>query len=210
VTGLGVVDIPPPEADTGTKAALAAEEQAILMRVRAGDTEAFGELFSRYRDEVIRLAIRWGLDPFTAEDVASETFLRVLTGIQREGSATDFTGRGAAPLLIEAAKRVMVDRFRRARNRLEEPSDVVELRGSASSAEDIALQAWTAQALWAAVAKLLPGQRNALVYRFLLGLSVNEAAGRAGMATGTIKSHQHHGIRALREMASLFTDTGST
>lgn len=52
--------------------------------------------------------------------------------------------------------------------------------------------------LMAALATLPPRQRQVIVLRHWLGLSVEETAGDLGISTGTVKSQTAHGLAALR------------
>jgi RNA polymerase sigma factor (sigma-70 family) len=62
------------------------DEAGLLGRVRTGDRAAMDVLYRRHRDAAVRAARRV-VDPTTAEDVASEAFLRVYTAV----------GAGAGP-----------------------------------------------------------------------------------------------------------------
>jgi len=52
--------------------------------------------------------------------------------------------------------------------------------------------------LMAALAALPPGQRQVIVLRHWLGLSVEETADDLGISAGTVKSQTAHGLAALR------------
>jgi RNA polymerase sigma-70 factor (ECF subfamily) len=52
-------------------------ERKTLERIRAGDGDAFASLFHRYKDLVYRTAYLMLGDPYEAEDVLQEVFLRV-------------------------------------------------------------------------------------------------------------------------------------
>ncbi len=51
-------------------------DMEIVRRVQAGDTEAFGELVSRYSGRIYTLALAVVRDAQRAEDVVQETFIR--------------------------------------------------------------------------------------------------------------------------------------
>jgi RNA polymerase sigma-70 factor, ECF subfamily len=58
-------------------------DQQLVMRLRAGDEEAFIELVHRHHAPLIRLARTFVDRTDIAEDVAQETWLAMLTGIDR-------------------------------------------------------------------------------------------------------------------------------
>jgi RNA polymerase sigma factor (sigma-70 family) len=54
----------------------------LLRRVRCGDSEAFGILYSRYAGLAMAWCRRWCHDPSAAEDLRSEAFTRLLSAIR--------------------------------------------------------------------------------------------------------------------------------
>src|SRR5881275_877811 len=87
-------------------------EQELVAALRAGDETAFVALVDRYHPSLVRLARMYVRQPSVAEEVAQETWLAVLNGIDRfEGrsrpgsSASSPTGqRRAASAKAEACR----------------------------------------------------------------------------------------------------------
>ena len=67
----------------------AAEDRALLERLRAGEDAAFGELFSRHSAAVFRLALGLANDRSEADDLTAEAFFRVLQAIRRGSGPVD-------------------------------------------------------------------------------------------------------------------------
>jgi RNA polymerase sigma-70 factor (ECF subfamily) len=59
------------------------EDLALLGRLRDGDERAFEELVERYHRSLVRIALMYVRDRAVAEEVAQETWLAVLEGIDR-------------------------------------------------------------------------------------------------------------------------------
>ena len=59
------------------------DDAELVERLRAGDEEAFAELVDRYHASLVRVARMYVRDNATAEDVAAETWLAVVNGIDR-------------------------------------------------------------------------------------------------------------------------------
>jgi RNA polymerase sigma-70 factor (sigma-E family) len=76
--------------------------------------------------------------------------------------------------------------------RREQPVDVVPDQGQEP------LDRVVRSDLMAALATLPPRQRQVIVLRHWLGLSVEETADDLGISTGTVKSQTAHGLAALR------------
>jgi len=61
----------------------------LLVRLRAGEDSAFGELFSRHSSAVYRLALGLVNDRSEADDLTAEAFFRVLQAIRRGSGPVD-------------------------------------------------------------------------------------------------------------------------
>lgn len=59
------------------------DDGAIVARLRAGDEEAFRRLLASHHASMVRLARSFVRNPATAEEVAQETWLKVLEGLDR-------------------------------------------------------------------------------------------------------------------------------
>lgn len=65
------------------------EEGALIAALRRGDEEAFSDLIGRYHPSLVRIATLFVRDREVAEEVAQETWIGVLRGIDRfEGRST--------------------------------------------------------------------------------------------------------------------------
>lgn len=166
-----------------------AHERIGLDDARAREFEAFVAL---HRDRAISLAWRLvGPEGIEAEEVAQDAFVRAyraLGGFRGEAQMSTWFYR----ILVNEAWRHRRWRWIRQRLSAEMPEDVPDPRPGAAG--DPALRHRIGRAL-----DLLPrGQREAFLLVHLEGFSATEAAAITGRATGTIKSHLHRALRALR------------
>jgi RNA polymerase sigma factor (sigma-70 family) len=102
--------------------ALASDAQ-LLLRVRSGDSYAYGELWHRHVDAARRLATVLTRDAVEADDLAAEAFARVLAGL-RGGGGPKTTFR---PYLLMSVRITHYDRVRRGQS--VEPTDAIEDHG---------------------------------------------------------------------------------
>jgi len=190
--------------------ATAADAWALVARAQAGDKRAFAELFDRYRHTVFRYVhFRVG-NRQLAEDLTSDTFVRVLRRLDT------FTWRGSDPgaLLITIARNLVMDHFKSGRYRLEVLTEDLGTRHGADRA------AWPEQVdrdpesdpasmasardeshqVYAAIAQLTPVQAECIRRRFLLEQSVVEAAEGMQVTESALKSLQYRAVRALRRL----------
>ena len=86
------------------------EEEAIVSRVLAGNTEAFAELIDRYKVAVYNLCARMLHDPSEAEDASQEVFLRTYNQL-----ATYQPGRRFSTWILSIASHYCIDLLRRRR-----------------------------------------------------------------------------------------------
>lgn len=151
----------------------------------------FAHFVARHRDRAVGLAYRLvGGDLAAAEDVAQEAFVRAYRGLARfreEARLSTWFYR----ILVNEAHRYR--RFAWVRRCCDaELPEVVDEDGTLPA--DPSLRARVARA----VAGLPRGQRESLALVHLAGFTIAEAAEITGRAPGTIKSHLHRAVRALR------------
>jgi RNA polymerase sigma-70 factor (ECF subfamily) len=170
-----------------------APDAELLRRHVTGDTEAFGELFSRHRDRLWAVALRTVGDQEEAADALQDA---MLSAFRR---AADFRGDSAVTTwLHRIVVNACLDRLRRraARpatytgdgNALDGLAAASGSRsGSADGADPAAVTA-TRLDVEAALHSLPPPQRAALVLVDMLGFSVADAAEILGVSPGTVKS----------------------
>jgi RNA polymerase sigma-70 factor (ECF subfamily) len=163
--------------------------------VRAGEFAAFVEA---RRERAVRVAYRMlAGDAAAAEDVAQNALLRAYGALRRfRGDASLDTW--FYRILVREVQRHR--RWQAVRRLWSTDAEVEHVPDSAAPAGDPGLRRRIARAL----AALSPGQRDAFVLVHLEGCTVAEAAQALGKATGTIKSHLHRALEALRrELADL-------
>ena len=155
------------------------------------DSTSFEGFFAAERAGAQRLAARLG-PAEVAEDVAAEAFVR----LYRHWDAVEDPLR----YLRRAVRSLVVDEFRRsdvARRHLHRVVD-------AETALDRPIEQAVADddELSAALRRLAPRQREAVVLRYGLDLSEAEVARRMGVSTGTVKSSASRALTCLRELVA--------
>lgn len=174
----------------------AAVTLALVLRAQAGDTEAFGQLYDRYRELVRRYVQSRVGSPELAEDITSETFLRAL----RRLSSFSWQGRDVGAWLVTIARNLVADHYKSGRYRLELTTDDVGRSGVplvADGPEGLVLAGLRDEELLAAVDRLGAEQRECIVLRFLHGLSVQETAQVMDRNDAAVKALQYRAVRSL-------------
>ena len=162
-----------------------------MLRVQAGDRDAYRALLENVCGELRALLQRRLPGGIEVDDVLQE----VLLTLHRARHTYD-PGRPFDPWLHAIARNAAVDAFRRARGRLrrERLTDDDALLDAAGS------DAVREPALGQVLARLPSAQRSAIEMVKLEGLTVAEAANRAGIAPGAMRVRVHRGYRALRAL----------
>ncbi len=170
---------------------------AQVERARAGDRQAFGELFRIYQGDVTRLCRRLLGSAAEADDARGEVFLRAGQHLEEFDARRTFR-----TWLLAIAAHHCIDRLRRRglESRLFEvgdgTADVVDLR--APTALDGLLQAERRARLLAAVDALPDRYRLPLVLRYFADLDYQTIADQHGVGRGQVGSLLFRGRQQLR------------
>ncbi|MER7752032.1 RNA polymerase sigma factor [Kitasatospora sp. NPDC097643] len=157
-------------------------------RVRAGDRDAFGQLFDTYARAVYNHVFRLTGDWSAAEDVMSLTFLEAWRQHGRVGAE----GGSLRPWLLGIATRLVSNQRRAARRHREVmarlppvPEGVPDFAEEAAGRIDDAARI---AALRGALAGLWRPDREVLALCVWAGLDYQEAAEALGVPVGTVRS----------------------
>lgn len=146
-------------------------------------TAVFNELFPR----AYRLALRIVGDPTVAQDVAAEALARAYA---RWAKVADLAWRDG--WVLRVTSNLAIDHVRR---RVTAPV----VAPVASDEDAVALRL----ALAACLRALPRRQRQAVALHYLAGLTDDEVGLTLGISAGTVKTHIHRGMAALRKVAPL-------
>ncbi len=152
-----------------------------------------------YFARIHRAAIVLCGNPWDADDLAQETFLVLARQSDRfEGRSAIYTWLYGILLNLDRRERRRYGLRRRKLRVLwdNQPAEDAAAPGADAAAE---VAEWK-KSLWARVARLPDGQRQALVLRFSEGLRYEEIAEVMECPLGTVKSRIFHGLAGLRRI----------
>lgn len=171
-------------------------EQALLKRAEQYDEVALGELYDRYAPRIYGYIYRRVGDPYLAEDLAGDVFVRVVQAIRsRHGWHTSFQA-----WLYRIAHNVVVDHYRQPPVALLASMDEIWAPVREASPERAVEQAMEGARLRAAIGCLTQGQQQVLVLRFGEGLTVRETADILNKTSGAVKAVQRRALDSLRRI----------
>lgn len=180
----------------------AAEIGEMLARVRAGDTDAWGELYQQYAAAIFRFCRRALPTKEDAEDATTEIFVKVKQKLGTYDSSRPFTA-----WLYKVASNHCWDTLRRRRIRQDlETGDLESLpleHPDPNQLEQLQID-HTSKEVRAALAKLPDRARMALVLRYYADMSYDEIADTLGVRrafVGVLLLRARHQLRdVLAEM----------
>lgn len=171
-------------------------ERAIVDAAIGGDEAALAELYNLYFPRVYRYILARMGNPFDAEDLTEEVFLRVLDAIGR------FQWREApfSAWLFRIAHNAVISHRRKegARGRSSPLSEALPV--DSQGPEEMVANRLALNEVMKAADTLPEAQRRVIGYRFAAGLTVAETARAMGKGEGNVKVIQHKAIAKLREM----------
>ena len=167
----------------------------LVERAQGGDRGALEELYLIHFDRIYSYLHLSVGDRHDAEDLTTQTFLKMLEAIGR------FRWQSApfSAWLFRIAHNLAIDHFRAGR-RVQAEDEVPEVAGQEeSSAEQQAMDSLGQAGMLALIARLSPEQRQVLTLKFLFGFANSEVAGILGKTEGAVKSLQHRALATLQK-----------
>ena len=165
--------------------------QALVVRARNGDAEAFGELLEDHYGLIFRTAWKWCGNRHDAEDIAQDVCVKLGQAIG------GFDGRSAFSSWIYRITLNAVRDWQRAGRRRGRHADryaEISPDEHPTDQEDAA----TSGQLWAAVRRLPEKQRDAVLLVYAEELNHAEAAEIMGIKEATVSFHVHEARKTLR------------
>jgi RNA polymerase sigma factor (sigma-70 family) len=163
------------------------------------DTPSWEEVVTQHSARVYRLAYRLTGNPYDAEDLTQEVFVRVFRSLSgyTPGSFEGWLHRITTNLFLDQARRKAKIRF----DALAEDADV-RMPGRMPSPDAQVADGLLDDDVEAALAALPPEFRVAVVLCDIEGLSYDEIADVLDAKLGTVRSRIHRGRKMLRASLS--------
>lgn len=183
-----------------------ASDQEIVALARGGAESAYRELIRRYERPVFSLIYRMVRDRETAEDLAQETFVKVLNAIGTYRPEFKFSS-----WVFKIANNTAIDHLRR------RELDTLSLEGSPHATTAEGIEATTLQVssddespletvealelggeIEVAINRLRPEYRSCILLRHVEGRAYEEIAEMLDLPLGTVKTYIHRARNELR------------
>jgi RNA polymerase sigma-70 factor (ECF subfamily) len=179
----------------------------VVVLAQQGREPAFRELIRRYERPVFSLIYRMVRDSTVAEDLAQDTFIKVLNHLDKYRPEFKFSS-----WLFKIANNVTIDHLRRrqldtvsmdgsphASTAAEAEASSFELADQAESPLDALASRELGSMIEQAIGALRPEYRNCIMLRHVEGRSYEEIAATLDLPLGTVKTYIHRARHQLRE-----------
>jgi RNA polymerase sigma-70 factor, ECF subfamily len=168
------------------------DEVSLLRASLQGDTGAWGEMISRYKDAVFGLCLGFMRNRADAEDISHDAFIRAYLNLRRY----DLDRKFSTWLFTIAANLCRNQlRYRRHHPSTEEP---FQMRGGDDPAKLVSAEERQAR-IRVALDKLPYSYRAPLTLRFYNDLPYQEISEILSIPEGTVKTRIHRGKAMLKE-----------
>jgi RNA polymerase sigma-70 factor, ECF subfamily len=176
--------------------AVPSEFEEWLAAAKAGDESAFVALFRSVQPALLRYLSTLGGG--LAEDVASETWLSVVRGLDR------FSGdeAGWRAWVFTIARSRLYDAQRRSARTpaVVDADEELASRPDGTDVADRVEEMLSTEAALALIRRLPPEQAEAVLLRHVAGLDAGRAAQVLGKRAGAVRVAAHRGLRRLAEL----------
>lgn len=169
-------------------------DEILLARYKQGNAHAFRELVERYSSSLYNLAYRLLRDPMEAENVVQETFLRVITSVERVRLDLPFK-----PYLYRIAVNYCYDLLRAKKEYvIGDLESVGELAEDAPEILERIEKEELQSRLRQAIEILPPQYRTVIVLRYVDEFSYEEIAQVLNLPLNTVRTHLHRAKERLK------------
>ena len=182
-------------------------DRALVERCQAGDSAAFGNLYARYYERLLRFCLRRLNDRHEAEDAAQEAFARAWKALPRFAGDKRFY-----PWLTVIAGNICTDMLRR-RSR-STPTDDLELTAQqplgvvgSDTSEELVLAAVDGELVNRALDRLSTRHRHVLAMREGSGWTYQQIADHEGVEIGTIETLLWRARQALKREFAVVSES---
>ncbi|MEK6769563.1 MAG: sigma-70 family RNA polymerase sigma factor [Gemmatimonadota bacterium] len=182
-------------------------DQEVVALARAGKEAAYRELLRRYERPVFSLIYRMVRDRELAEDLAQESFVKVLNALDSYKPEYKFSS-----WIFKIANNAAIDHLRRreivtlsldgapgARTADEVEATALQAVDRSESALDELEAKELGTSIEQAIARLRPEYRACILLRHVEGRAYEEIAATLDLPLGTVKTYIHRARHELRE-----------
>ncbi len=172
------------------------EISGLVARVKAGDQNAFAEVYDRYSGAINGVINRFITDEAIAQDVLQDTFIKVWKNIQQY----DDTKGSFFTWMLNIARNTSIDALRKLKK--EGKSEIQTLETVVNSSATVQQNVATI-GLRQLVDRLPAEQQTMIEYLYFKGYTQQEVADELDIPLGTVKTRSRMAMMELRKWFTL-------
>jgi len=172
------------------------QDKVLILKARLGDKNAFGSIYNKYINKIYRFAFYKTSSKEIAEDITSQTFLKLWEIIAHGGQIKTLQA-----LLYQITRNLIIDHYRSKHN-TEVPLEF-ELDSQAIHIDEKIHSKIDNELLRPAVMLLKEEYREIIILRYIEDLSITEIAKIIDKTNGNVRTLTH---RALNELKLILKD----
>jgi RNA polymerase sigma-70 factor (ECF subfamily) len=180
-------------------ALMTARDEDLIQQLADGDEDALAQLIDRHWQRAYTVAYHLTKDADRAEDVAQETFVKLL-----DAASSFDPERAFRPWFFQILRNQARMALRSSKRRQGHEARAARLDRSGATVSD------EAEAVHVGLATLPSKQREPIVLHYLQGLTVLEVAEALGWPKGTVASRIRRGVAAMRDSLQPVHSLGAT
>jgi RNA polymerase sigma-70 factor (ECF subfamily) len=168
------------------------EEAGLVQRAKSGDAEAFAKLYDAYVERVSRYVYFRVSEGYDVEDLVSQVFLKAWENLERYKM-------GSSPFaawLYTITRNLVIDHYRTKKHTLP-LEDVLALPADMDLPDEQVQTRFDLEALRVALQFLSADQQQALVLKYIAGLTNESIARIMNKQEGTVRGLQMRGLQTL-------------
>ena len=170
-----------------------ASDEKIIKAVIQGDTQAYGELYKRYLDDIYRYVYYRAVNHLEVEDLIQEVFIKAWEVILKN-QPKKYNFRA---LVYRIAHNLTVDRWRTKKQEIS-LEKVESLPAPMLTPEQLTESNEESLDLAEAIRELQPQLQEVFICRFINGLSHAETAHILELTEGHVRVLQHRALKKIR------------
>ena len=181
------------------------EEKLILRKALSGRKEAFSEIYDFYVVRIFRFIYLKTSSRETAEDLASEVFLRywkrIKEGMKDENLGEDVANDKVKPFLYKIARNLIIDFYRKKEIPTVEIDNDIKDKIQDQKQDILACVSAKQEVkeMMKALSKIKGEYREIIILRHIEELSIIEIAEITGKSGGSVRVSLHRAIKALKK-----------
>ena len=170
-------------------------EKELLLKVASGDKEAFGQLYDFYAPKIFRFVRLKVGSQVLAEDLTSESFLRIWEYLKREEKEIEESFQA---LLYKIARNLLVDHYKRKSSQEILLDDDFRDFLLKQPAKDEIVSKESAEEIHKALVQIKDEYQNVIIWYYIDELSVPEIAKIMDKSQGAVRVLIHRALKALK------------